>query len=499
MSQKLDNFNFHPQIINTGAGNIIVDDTGIPVSGGPFTSLNFVNSSGVPISGTGGTATIQLLPTPGTNGNVLQSNGTNWTSAALSLTLAGDVTGALGSNTISAGAVTLAKMANLSANTIIGNNTGASATPTALTVAQVQTLLGVPVGANPTATVGLTAVNGSSTSFMRADAAPALSQGIAPTWTGAHVWSNTATFNDGLAVNNAPAVFNYNLYVPGVIYGGNVAGSSVSIQASAFGDGTTLSNAYVSIGTARTQGVFIGSTTSPTAGGYGPGGVGTYTEIDAGQLVLNSTGGTSINGVSTNIQVANASAFSFVQNTSFGGQSSATINMYRPLLIQGQSHDIMISPGTANNAYFGSDDSPQNTAALSTHVSSAGTTLIKDFTTGKNAALQITGGATQVIVGGFGDHITSISDTAYTVVVTDSTIYLTSINAPRAWTLPSTGVFVGQRFTIKATSTASLTSTNKLTITPASGTIDGAANLQFTTPLSKATVQWDGTNYNIVA
>jgi len=45
--------------------------------------------------------------------------------------------------------------------------------------------------ANPTASVGLTAVNGAATTVMRSDAAPALSQSIAPTWTGVHAFSNT--------------------------------------------------------------------------------------------------------------------------------------------------------------------------------------------------------------------------------------------------------------------------------------------------------------------
>lgn len=43
--------------------------------------------------------------------------------------------------------------------------------------------------ANPTASVGLTAVNGSATTFMRSDGAPALSQAIVPTWTGVHSFS----------------------------------------------------------------------------------------------------------------------------------------------------------------------------------------------------------------------------------------------------------------------------------------------------------------------
>lgn len=42
--------------------------------------------------------------------------------------------------------------------------------------------------ANPTASVGLSAVNGAATTAMRSDAAPALSQSIAPTWTGIHTY-----------------------------------------------------------------------------------------------------------------------------------------------------------------------------------------------------------------------------------------------------------------------------------------------------------------------
>ena len=45
--------------------------------------------------------------------------------------------------TIAAGAVTLAKMANLAANALIGNNTGSPATPLALSASQVKTLLAI--------------------------------------------------------------------------------------------------------------------------------------------------------------------------------------------------------------------------------------------------------------------------------------------------------------------------------------------------------------------
>ena len=51
--------------------------------------------------------------------------------------------------------------------------------------------------ANPSASIGLTAVNGSATSIMRSDAAPALSQAIVPTWTGLHTFSITSTITGG--------------------------------------------------------------------------------------------------------------------------------------------------------------------------------------------------------------------------------------------------------------------------------------------------------------
>jgi hypothetical protein len=57
------------------------------------------------------------------------------------------------------------------------------------------TLNGNTVGgaANPTGTIGLTAVNGSASTYIRSDGAPALSQAIAPTWNGLHIFSRTGT------------------------------------------------------------------------------------------------------------------------------------------------------------------------------------------------------------------------------------------------------------------------------------------------------------------
>ena len=57
-----------------------------------------------------------------------------------------------------------------------------------------------PVGANPTATLGLSAVPGIATTYMRSDAAPALDVGIVPTWTGIHTFSAKDVHNAGVSL-----------------------------------------------------------------------------------------------------------------------------------------------------------------------------------------------------------------------------------------------------------------------------------------------------------
>lgn len=55
-----------------------------------------------------------------------------------------------------------------------------------------------PVGADPTATVGTTAINGTASTFLRSDAAQALNVTISPTWSGTHTFSNSLTANGGV-------------------------------------------------------------------------------------------------------------------------------------------------------------------------------------------------------------------------------------------------------------------------------------------------------------
>lgn len=67
------------------------------------------------------------------------------------------------------------------------------------------------LAANPATQIGLTAVNGSATTYMRSDAAPALNQGITPVWTGIHTFANNPTIKGTVPNINFQSGANANL------------------------------------------------------------------------------------------------------------------------------------------------------------------------------------------------------------------------------------------------------------------------------------------------
>lgn len=111
--------------------------------------------------------------------------------------LSGDVTTS-GSNatTIGTNVVNNTKLAQMPANTFKGNNTAALANASDLTVAQMQSALGIttaPIPANPSGLIGLTATNGVASTYTRSDATHALDQSISPIWTGTQIFRGALT------------------------------------------------------------------------------------------------------------------------------------------------------------------------------------------------------------------------------------------------------------------------------------------------------------------
>lgn len=115
-------------------------------------------------------------------------------------------------------------------------------------------------GHNPTASVGLTAINGTATTFLRSDGAPALDQGISPTWTGAHTW--------------APSSGGIPLTVNGPIgnWGQQVIGSSTTNNS--YGllifAGTTYSDAAFNVSNQTGSTVFFDIRGDGSISGHGP-------------------------------------------------------------------------------------------------------------------------------------------------------------------------------------------------------------------------------------
>lgn len=124
--------------------------------------------------------------------------------------------------------VPVSSITPIAADTIVGNAIGGVAAPTALSQTQLTALVNLATaslsgaipalsgvatqffngvgafstpasvsGANPTALVGLAAINGTATTFLRSDGAPALNVAIVPTWTGKHTFSVGAIVNGG--------------------------------------------------------------------------------------------------------------------------------------------------------------------------------------------------------------------------------------------------------------------------------------------------------------
>ncbi|MFH2019602.1 MAG: site-specific integrase, partial [bacterium] len=122
--------------------------------------------------------------------------------------------------------------------------------------------------ANPSVAIGLTATNGSATTAMRSDAAPALSQAIAPTWTGAHSFTANTSFPGSSIWNTSGSVGIGTTSPTGLL---TIYNSTNSNDLNIIGDGWNSSIALYSYRNGGTQWPTIGGRSangtyaSPTA------------------------------------------------------------------------------------------------------------------------------------------------------------------------------------------------------------------------------------------
>lgn len=168
------------------------------IPAGTVTSVGLTVPSGLSVTGSPVTTSGTLAISTTLNG-VIHGNGTGFTAG--NVALGSEVSGTLPVGNGGTGAATLtgvlkgngasAFTAAASSDVISLWSGTCDATTFLRGDGSCQTAGGGASGANPTATIGLTAVNGSAGTFTRSDGAPALSQSIAPTWTGTHIFNGT--------------------------------------------------------------------------------------------------------------------------------------------------------------------------------------------------------------------------------------------------------------------------------------------------------------------
>ncbi len=173
--------------INAGTGLSIAETTG--ANGGSITLTNSSPDQTVTITGAGIDVVTGTYPNFTITGTEVDGSITN--EGTLSVGVGSATTSLIQSNT------------NLSPAITLSAGTGMSISESGNTITL--STSGVPVGADPTASVILTAVNGSATTYMRSDAAPALSEAIAPVWTGIHKFTGAIGVDEAQLVVAATA------------------------------------------------------------------------------------------------------------------------------------------------------------------------------------------------------------------------------------------------------------------------------------------------------
>lgn len=195
----------------------------------------------------------------------------------------------------------------------------------------------IPNSANPSANIGLAPVNGAATTYMRSDAAPALSQGISPVWTGTHTFSNATTFLNTATVTQSSG--------NGIVLTPNIASSPPSISTAG-----ANANINLNVNTKGTGSINLNSSTVVT-------GQFTSTQSGGNSVVLTPSASGGVPSISSDGVNANVSL-------DIGTKGSGGINLNSSTVIA-PSGSAQLSV-TSSDIAAGTGYTPANAQSLAT-------------------------------------------------------------------------------------------------------------------------------------
>ncbi len=253
-------------------------------------------------------------------------------------------------------------------------------------------------GANPSASVGLTAVNGSAVTYMRSDGAPALSQSIVPTWTGAHTFSGAGARISLTGAATASSRIEW-ANTGGTLWAGvdNSAGGGVISGGGAYGAVLATTGATdMFLGTNAVARMVISSTGAVTVN-VPTSGTALTANSTAGRIAVfdsSAAGGGFIGIRNSGSEVTEVgSAGSIVTS---GSASDAAINSTGGIVLA-TSNTARLSVANAGNVTMAAPSSGSTLTLGAPAATNATTLTLSGSTTGSNAVVAANTGGTMVL------------------------------------------------------------------------------------------------------